>query len=432
MDLVSYLRILRRRWLLIVVVAIAGAALGAGTALASSNDEDSGRFYKATHLMFLDTTSEDSSSSAFKNLDQIAVLATTGDVPVEVGKKIGQDGRQSAEHIVVTTNSVTSTLDITAIAESPREAEEIADTFADELVASLNQKDQERFDERRDRVVTRLDEIQAEIASFDAQVAGGGGDLVKAQRDALVNQYRLTYEQFQQLAENGSPVTLLSTLEAATAVPIGKSEYDERLQLGELGENLRQVGPNSGEESDTEITGSSTDLGGPVSRGVFGGLLGLLVGAGIAIGMEYLDRRLRNREDVEQAYGVPVLADIPRLSKHQRDSTEVLSHTAPLSRTAEAHRAVRSALIFQHVTSKGSGNGEAHDLTGTTAFMADQDLGKGDSLVVLVTSALPNEGKTTTTSNLAAVFAESGASVLAVNCDFRRPTLHRYLGTEHI
>ncbi len=49
---------------------------------------------------------------------------------------------------------------------------------------------------------------------------------------------------------------------------------------------------------------------------------------------------------------------------------------------------------------------------------------------MLVTSALPNEGKTTTSANLAAVFAESGASVLAVNCDFRRPTLHRYLGAE--
>jgi Mrp family chromosome partitioning ATPase len=51
-------------------------------------------------------------------------------------------------------------------------------------------------------------------------------------------------------------------------------------------------------------------------------------------------------------------------------------------------------------------------------------------LVVLITSASSNEGKTTTTANLAAVFAESGASVLAVNCDFRRPTLHRFLGAE--
>ena len=248
-----------------------------------------------------------------------------------------------------------------------------------------------------------------------------------------MNQYRLTYEQFQQLAETGSPVTLLSTLEAASSVPIGKSEYDQRLELGQLGENLRQAGSSSSEETDDELAGSSSNLGGPVSRGVFGGFLGLLLGAGIAIAMEHLDRRLRTRDDVEDAYRVPVLADIPMLSKHQRAAEEVLSYTAPLSRTAEAHRAIRSALIFQHVTNQPpSPNGDGNEIASTAAFMTDDELGASDSLVVLITSALPNEGKTTTTANLAAVFAESGASVLAVNCDFRRPTLHRFLGAEHV
>ena len=48
----------------------------------------------------------------------------------------------------------------------------------------------------------------------------------------------------------------------------------------------------------------------------------------------------------------------------------------------------------------------------------------------MVTSAAPGEGKTTTVANLAAVFGETGLSVLAVNCDFRRPTLHKYFGID--
>src|SRR6201999_2701155 len=48
----------------------------------------------------------------------------------------------------------------------------------------------------------------------------------------------------------------------------------------------------------------------------------------------------------------------------------------------------------------------------------------GEPFVIMVSSAGPGEGKTTCTGNLAAVFAEAGYSVLAVNCDFRRPTLH--------
>ena len=48
--------------------------------------------------------------------------------------------------------------------------------------------------------------------------------------------------------------------------------------------------------------------------------------------------------------------------------------------------------------------------------------------MILVSSAGPSEGKTTTVANLATVFAEADYSVLVINCDFRRPRLHRYLG----
>jgi Mrp family chromosome partitioning ATPase len=50
------------------------------------------------------------------------------------------------------------------------------------------------------------------------------------------------------------------------------------------------------------------------------------------------------------------------------------------------------------------------------------------AVVLMVTSPGPSEGKTTTVSNLATVLAEDGSSILVVNCDFRRPRLHSYLG----
>ena len=46
----------------------------------------------------------------------------------------------------------------------------------------------------------------------------------------------------------------------------------------------------------------------------------------------------------------------------------------------------------------------------------------------MVTSASPGEGKTTTSANLAAVFGEAGSSVLVLNCDFRRPSIHEMFG----
>jgi Mrp family chromosome partitioning ATPase len=99
----------------------------------------------------------------------------------------------------------------------------------------------------------------------------------------------------------------------------------------------------------------------------------------------------------------------------------VVVHAAPISRAAEAYRAVRSSLLFQNAHLDGaSGNGSGNGSPNGAAH---------DAFVVMVASAVPGEGKTTTSVNIAATFAETGASVLVVNCDFRRPMAHTYLGT---
>jgi capsular exopolysaccharide synthesis family protein len=102
-----------------------------------------------------------------------------------------------------------------------------------------------------------------------------------------------------------------------------------------------------------------------------------------------------------------VLAEVPSLSSAQQRQAGILSASAPLSRTAEAYRAVRSSLMFQRATD-------------TRHHEPD------DALVILVGSAGPKEGKTTTSANLATMFAETGQRVLAINCDFRRPSLHQF------
>jgi capsular exopolysaccharide synthesis family protein len=99
-----------------------------------------------------------------------------------------------------------------------------------------------------------------------------------------------------------------------------------------------------------------------------------------------------------------VLAEIPKLSRKEADERRVLVRDAPMSRAAEAYRAVRSSLLFQR----------------------DDVVPEGrQGYVVMVTSPGPKEGKTTTAANIAVAFAEAGMTVLAVNCDFRRPNLRR-------
>jgi len=413
-DIVAYLRMLRRHWKMIVAAVLLGALVGALSTLTTSEADDSREYFKATHTLFLDTSSfGDEVRPVYTNLDQIAVLVTTGDVPEAVAQEIGGDGNEWATHVFTVTNGTTNTLDIVCAARVADDAVACADTFATELMTSLEAREQARFDAAGEEAISRVDQLTAQIAALNAQIAarppGVDLNLLEQQRNSLVNNYRIAYERFQQIADQGGPVSIVSTLESAEAQPISKAEYDNRIAKGQLGENrVRADFETDAESSGLGGTSSTNRFDSPVSRGVLGALLGLIIGVGLAVVADRVDRRLRTREETEAAFGMVVLAEVPALATGQQKEPTLLSVSAPLSRTAEAYRAVRSSLIFQRAT--------------------DSRRHGDDALVVLLTSAGPKEGKTTTSANLAAVFAEAGSRVLAINCDFRRPTLHQYFG----
>jgi Mrp family chromosome partitioning ATPase/capsular polysaccharide biosynthesis protein len=429
MDLLSYFRVLRRRWLLIVVLTVVGAAIGAASTQFEKSDPKTRTYYKATNTLYFDTSANNNSGggfqSAFQGLDQIAVLVTTGDVPDEAAKALGSDqsGRQLAEHIVTTTNGATSTLDITAAEPTADGAVATADAFSKALIENLTKRDLDRYNAAVSTASKRIDTLRAQSQQYLAQLAANPLDPVaKSQYDSTTNLLTTAQTDLGQLTAAGAPVSRLSQLQAAESVPINANEYDARLNLGALGQN--HLTANTGNENTDVITQSSeSTFKGPVSRGLLGGILGFLAGVGLALLLERLDHRIRSRDQAEAAFGMPVLAEVPRLTKSQERDSVIVSFTDPMSRSAEAFRAVRSSLLFQRAAIVGADappvthNGDAEALFEPALL---------DPFVVMITSAAPRESKTTTTANLAAVFAEAGSSVLVINCDFRRPTLHRY------
>ena len=96
--------------------------------------------------------------------------------------------------------------------------------------------------------------------------------------------------------------------------------------------------------------------------------------------------------------------------------------TTPFSRAAEGYRAVRSAVLFELALA------EQQEL----AISGQAPGPREQAIVLMVVSGAAGEGKTTTTANLAAAFAEAGSSVLAINGDFRRPALHRQFGVPDV
>jgi Mrp family chromosome partitioning ATPase/capsular polysaccharide biosynthesis protein len=432
MDLLSYFRVLRRRWVLIFALVLIGGTVGAASTFLSGDASGANNHYKAVNtLVFQNSNNNGSSSSssssaanpAFTNLTQIAVLVTTGDVPTQVGKKLNMEPHQVTERITTESDTTANTLAITAIDSDAKTAERLADTVGQQLIDTLNQKEQARFDKISRDTVSRLDKLRGDIAGLDAQIGvGPGSDTVRAERDGLVDQYRLAFERFQQLASGGAATGGLSTLDTASAIPISTSAYNTLRDQAQLGENNKQAVTQQQTQNDTTPRSTSApSFDSPISRGLLGAFLGLILGVGAALIAERFDRRLRTRDDVAAAFELPVLAEVPQLTREQLREKAVVVHTAPISRPAEAYRAVRSSLLFQNAhldgaSANGSGNGSPSAAT-------------HDALVVMVASAVPGEGKTTTSVNMAGAFAETGASVLVVNCDFRRPMAHTYLGT---
>lgn len=166
----------------------------------------------------------------------------------------------------------------------------------------------------------------------------------------------------------------------------------------------------------------------PVSPHVFTNVLagigiGLLLGAILALVRDAMDNTLKTPEDVEKQLQMPFLGLLPELDERARNDDrgggkrsrgrrrrrgelprELYVHEDPSSTMAEAARSLRTNLTFMN---------------------PDNPYRK-----LLVTSALPFEGKTTVAVSIAISLAQSGQRVCIIDCDLRRPRLHRIFGRQ--
>jgi non-specific protein-tyrosine kinase len=132
----------------------------------------------------------------------------------------------------------------------------------------------------------------------------------------------------------------------------------------------------------------------------------MIVSAGVFV-VEYLDDAIKGPDEVEEALGLPTLGTIERMAgaRERLPIYRLATLLYPRSGAAEAYRALRTNVEFAAI---------------------DEPIHR-----LLVTSAVPSEGKTVTAANLAVAFAQGGRRILLVDADLRRPGVHEIFAIDN-
>lgn len=160
---------------------------------------------------------------------------------------------------------------------------------------------------------------------------------------------------------------------------------------------------------------------------LIGLFLSLCAGIGLALLLEYLDNTVNTPDDVEKYAQLPTLALIPMLSHPPLMTGLKRAGADGDDISGEAGKRQLSpgrALAEMHGAGSFSPGAEAYRILRTSILMSTAGR---QPKTILFTSSQPGEGKTTTVINTATSLAQNGASVLIIDCDLRRPSIHKRL-----
>jgi len=376
MELRDILSIVRRWWWLLIL----GTLLPMGISYYVTSSQ--APLYQANVTIMVGTTIQSTDPNPGLMNTSTALARFYGELvrrrPVTeaVIERLGLARSPSALAKQITTAVVPDAqlLEIAVIDTDPGLAAELANALAEELVRQSPTSAQD-FEGQRAFILSQLDDLQHKIQETDENI----NDL----RDSLSTMTSAAEIQEAQLTLTG-----LEQVQASY-----QSTYASL--LASLGDT-----PNALALVEAPIEPSSPIGNRRVLIVALSGMIGLCLSAGAVYLMEYLDDTLRWEGWRQQSIvDLPVLGAVPEIPA---GDGPLISRSLPGSPEVDALRALRTNILL----ARGSESAGS----------------------LLLTSCLPNEGKSVVAANLAADFASLGRPVILVDANLRTPTLHQILG----
>lgn len=375
LDLRQYLRVLwRRKW----IVALAAAVLATAAYMNAARRPE---LYQAAASVLVERSLAENIFSPVQGggvfvdpqralANQIRIIQSSA-MAERVQDRLGYTAGVSAG-----ADSQTDTITITSVDGDPARAAAVANAYAEEFVEYRRTAGIGDTAPAEAEIQRRIDESQARLDALDDEILNAG----PAAREDV--RQRVSSERSQ----------LQSTI------------FAFRQQQEQLRSAARVAG--TGSQILTQAVAPNFPFEPRPKREAAQALMvGLVLGLGLAFLLDFLDDRIRSKEDVERvAPGLPILGFIPHVGrKRRRADRHLVTEHDPTSLAAEAYRALRTSIQFA-----------ALDRT---------------IRVLQFTSPAVGEGKSTTVANLAVALAQAGQRVVAVDCDLRRPRLSEFFGT---
>ena len=250
---------------------------------------------------------------------------------------------------------------------SPALAAEIANAIARVFTDRIRELQSQRYAATREGLAKQVNDMEQQIETTNQAIASGVDPDQKVQLETRLTEYQRLYST---LVTNYEQVRLAEAQTSTTVVVSEPATVP-----------ARPIRPRTGQNS------------------LLATVAGMLFAAGVVFAVDTLDDTIKNPDEIRRVSNLPILGMI---AAHAAADDRPISLSQPRSPVAEAFRALRTNTMFTGV---------------------DKPLNR-----IIVTSATPQEGKTTISANLAVVLAQGERKVVVIDADLRRPQIHRKFG----